>query len=266
MKKIFIKIIILTSFFYLNPTFCKCNELMDFTIDEKIKESSNVNAIKENELPSLPVVENYLPQEYKTTTNNKVITNTKKIPAGKKFETKLLTNLSGYTSIGSRFTLETIYPFYYKDIIIPAKTILRGTVIDSHKPQITGNGALLVLSINEINYNNTSFPMKAKVIKLNGEKIFFNNIKGDRCYFKNFSKAIAPTNKIKNKMLNVSSTMSLIPIAQIFTPIPTTLGSVVAFSGIAASPFVSLFMKGKNLNIKSGSYLTIKLQEDLIVY
>ncbi len=276
MKKIIITLCIICLFAqYVTAAIFSYEEDIDYSVDEQIKNEYKTKQAEEDLLPPLPETynddEKYIQQEkvtvpniQKTVTLNNVITH--KIPAGKKFKVKILNNLSGNTKKNSVISFETIYPTEFAWGTIPMKTRFRGKVMNAHNPQLSGNGALLVLSVTEINYNGQSFPAQGKVIFADNKNIFFNNIKGERQYISNMAKTIKPTSRFYDKMWRSTRRLSRNMPEAILSPFPFLVGGCAYLGGVAVSPMASLFKKGSQLNIRAGEYAIIKITDDVFVY
>src|SRR5574344_522413 len=65
-----------------------------------------------------------------------------KLPKGKKFTVRLMQHITDRTPKGSRITFVSLYPESATYVTIPAGTTFRGTIADSHNPQLSGNGGL----------------------------------------------------------------------------------------------------------------------------
>ena len=115
------------------------------------------------------------------TSNNSYYKNNTKavavVPKGKKFKVVLKQSISSNTPVGTKVTFQNLYPETSKYVTIPAGTTFQGKVVDSHKPQITGNGGLIVIEIKQMIYKGVAYPINAKVSVADDKRIFFNNIK-----------------------------------------------------------------------------------------
>ncbi len=229
----------------------------DTSIDESIRSEYN---LENNNLPKLPsAVPTATVDIPKVPTYN---------PTGKTYKlisgTKV--NLISNSSVSDRYAEGNNVAFSAQEgfvtqegTIIPAGTIFKGTITDSHRPQITGNGGLIEIDINEIYFNGISSPINTKLSKANSKKIFLGNIKGKRTYFKNIAKSMQPGIKFYNGTQKVASSMNKVPVINFVSFVPVLLGGAVYGVNLIASPFISIFKKGESISIPSGSVFEIKI-------
>ena len=189
----------------------------------------------------------------------------RKIPKWTTFTVKSDQTISNYTVKGTKVTFTSTEPVYKKNVIIPAGTKFYGEIANSHPPQITGNGGLVIIKINAISYNGQTYSFNGKITKAVSKKIFFNRIKGKRQYLAGVGKHIDKGENFYKKTRKVSSKMSDIPIIALLSPVPTIIG-IVGYAGVAVvSPVTALGVKGGNLSIPAGSTLSIKLLDGAYV-
>lgn len=229
----------------------------DTSIDESIRSEYN---LENNNLPKLPsAVPTATVDIPKVPTYN---------PTGKTYKlisgTKV--NLISNSSVSDRYAEGNKVAFSAQEgfvtqegTIIPAGTIFKGTITDTHRPQITGNGGLIEIDINEIYFNGISSPINTKLSKANSKKIFLGNIKGKRTYFKNIAKSMQPGIKFYNGTQKVASSMNKVPVINFVSFVPVLLGGAVYGVNLIASPFISIFKKGESISIPSGSVFEIKI-------
>ena len=181
---------------------------------------------------------------------------------GTKFKLRIEQSIDDSAPIGSNITFTSLLPESNKYITIPAGTKFIGSVQDSHSPQLSANGGLLVISIDSLIYNNKRYPLNAKVTMVGNKHIFFNNIKGKHTYWKGLAKSAKPSVKFYKKAWNTTRKFSQDGLEIVLTPI-TFLGGVMVLSiGSISSPVVALFTKGERLFINKGTHFQIKLLED----
>lgn len=246
----------------------------DTSIDAEIKSKYNSNQLEYDILPSLPKVNSTpintpkasieyseeKPQITKIDPNSGL-----KISKWTKFNVKSNQTISDKSRTGTTISFTTTAPVYKKDITIPAGTKLYGTVVNTHSPQITGNGGLIIVKIESINYNGKTYPINAKITKANYKKIFFNRIKGKRQYLKGIAKQIDKGEKFYNKSNKVSSKMSSVPIISILSPLPTIVGGAGYTINTIISPVTGLTNKGETISIPAGSCFEIKLLDNAYI-
>lgn len=261
----------------------------DVSVDEEIKKKYNTNKIEQDVLPPLPKVDTttnkaiQTPTQTQTTTTSipkntptyttSVPTITKadkkdaiRIIRWTKFQVKSNQVISDWLREGNTVSFTSTAPVYKRNITIPAGTIFKGVIVDSHRPQITGNGGLVVLKVTSMNYNGKTIPLNAKITKANTKKIFFNNIKGKRQYWANVGKQIDKGENFYKKTRQTSSKLADNPIGWIISPIPTLFGIICYTATTATSPLLAIFSKGGNISIPTGSSFEIKLLSEAYIY
>ena len=249
--------------------FCTINSMaiaveFDASIDESIRKDFNVET---NELPDLP---NAVP-----TTNpvkTEISTQTKYSPTGKIYTLKHGTKInlisknkiSDWMHKGSQVSFSSNGNIYTKEgIIIPSGTVFKGTITDSHRPQITGNGGLVELKIDEIYFNGIMSKIDTKVSMANSKKIFLSNIKGKRSYWKNFSKVMTPGKKVFSATHTCAMAMMPIPIVNLLSVIPLAGGAVVYTLNLVTAPVITIFTKGGSLSLPAGTQFQIKITNEV---
>ncbi len=181
---------------------------------------------------------------------------------GTKFKLRIEQPIDDSAPVGTDIQFTSIYPESSKYITIPAGTRFIGSVQDSHFPQISANGGLLVISIDSLVYNNRRYPLNAKVTMVGNKHIFQNNIKGKHTYWKGISKVAKPSIKFYKKAWNTTKKFAKDGLEVILTPITFIGGATVLAVGTISSPFIALFTKGERLFINKGTHFQIKLLED----
>lgn len=297
MKKIFIVYIV--SFLLFSPAY---SAMVDDSIDESIRKTYKTSEI-ENLLPNLPKVEPSLQYEQNDTvftTGEKIpaknyselpvnnikkepLNNTVKIPTaqisqnynkdykeikvkkGTRFKVKLQNGIADTTPRGTRVAFVSVYPETSRYVTIPAGTVFRGQVLNSHPPQLLGNGGLIELKIDELVYKRSAYHIDSKVSIANYKRIYLNNIKGRQKYLNSMTKITKPGNRFMRKMLGVSKQMNAGAAEIILVPVAIACGAVYYGVNIILSPVLSIFSTGESIKIPSGSYFEIKLTEDAII-
>lgn len=264
---------------------CSALEL-DTSVDDEIRRNYNPSAL-ENKLPALPKVSPTQPssttstlqtppktQPVQQTSNPQIIiknipnsnidkSTAIRIPSGTKFKVKSNINLYDTTQIGTRLSFTTLQPVTKRYITIPTGTIFNAVVTNSHPPQITGNGGLLEIAIDGMRYNGQVFYAQGKVTKANHKKIFINNIKGKRQYWKGVANQINKGENFYKKSRRISNKMTDNPITLIVAGVPTIVGTAGYALNLVASPIISIGSKGGKLSIPAGSEFEIKIQDDI---
>lgn len=257
---------------------------LDTSVDDEIRRNYNPSAL-ENNLPALPKV-SPTQAPLKTTTPPKtqpVLEPSKpqigvkklpssqnydkstaiRIPKGTKFKVRSSAYLSDTTRVGARFTFTTLQPVTKRYVTIPVGTVFDAVVINSHPPQITGNGGLLEIGLEGVRVNGRNYYAQGKVTKANGKKIFVNNIKGKRQYWKGVANQIDKGEKFYKKTRRTSAKLSDNPVGLIIAPVPTLVGMGVYAVNFVGSPIFSIGSKGGKLSIPAGTQFEIKLLDDV---
>lgn len=289
MKKTFFKILLSIIAMQLVVNTALALEL-DMSVDEEIRKKYDSSKLENTVLPPLPKIDN---SQNKTTpinnTTTKQTTSIPKVtptyttevrpqitPADKKaaikifrwttFETKSNQKINNWLSVGSSVSFTTTAPVYKKNITIPTGTIFKGTITDVHKPQATGNGGLVVIKITSMTFNGKTYPVNAKITKANAKNIYLNNIKGQRQYWANAGKQVDKGEAFYQRARKTSTKLANNPIGIIISPIPTIVGVAGYTVNTAISPITSIFAKGGNVSIPTGSSFEIRLNESAYIY
>lgn len=250
---------------------------LDMSVDEEIKKKYDADKLK-YDVPPLPktapstssssnVGQSSVPKTtpvYSVNLPNVTKVSSKdglKISSGTKFQVRSNQAISDWQRSGTNISFTSYAPVYKGAVSIPSGTKFYGVIQESHRPQKTGNGGLVVIRVTSMSYNGRSFPVNAKITKANSKKIFFNNIKGKRQYWKGVANQIDKGEAFYRKSRRMSAKMADNPILVILSPIPTIAG----FAGYSVctllSPLTALKSTGGNLSIPSGSSFEIKLLE-----
>lgn len=267
---------------------------LDTSVDEEIRKNYNPSALEQN-LPALPKTAPSQSATTKTTvtTTNKttpVVPKTQpvsqpskpqlvikkmdndykfdkstaiRIKKGTKFRVKSNCVISDYQREGTRVSFTSIKPVTQRYITINEGTRFNAVVEDSHLPQFTGNGGLIVLMVDGIVVNNSTKSVHAKITKANMKKVFLNNIKGKRGYIKGVSRQVDKGENFYKKTRRTSTKLANNPVGLIISPIPTIFGSVVYAVNLVGSPVFAIWAKGSRISIPAGSEFEIKLLEDV---
>lgn len=217
-------------------------------------------------LPSTPAAKpqlgvKKLPNEYKFDKSTAI-----RIKKGTKFRVKSNSVISDYLREGAKVSFSSIRPVTQRYITIPVGTKFTAVVEDSHQPQMSGNGGLVVLMVDSITVNGQTRSVHGKITKANLKNIFFNNIKGKRQYWKGVANQIDKGENFYKKTRRTSSKLADNPIGVIISPIPTITGIVVYAVNFVGSPLFAIWSKGGRISIPAGSEFEIKLLEDVYLY
>ena len=189
-----------------------------------------------------------------------------RIKKGTKFRVKSNSVISDYLREGAKVSFSSIKPVTQRYITIPVGTKFTAVVEDSHQPQMSGNGGLVVLIVDSITVNGQTRSVHGKITKANMKKIFFNNMKGKRSYWKGVANQIDKGENFYKKTRRTSSKLADNPVGILISPIPVLTGMVVYAVNFAGSPLFALWSKGGRISIPAGSEFEIKLLEDVYLY
>lgn len=185
-----------------------------------------------------------------------------RIKKGTKFRVKSNSVISDYLKEGSVVSFTSLEPVTQRYITIPQGTKFTAVVQDSHMPQYSGNGGLVVLLVNGITINGQTRRIQGKITKANYKKIFLNNIKGKRSYLSGIAKQVDKGENFYKKTRRTSSKLADNPVGVIISPIPTIAGMLVYAVNFVGSPVFAIWSKGGRISIPAGSEFEIKLLED----
>ena len=289
--------LILLTFLFSMPNFGHAFDI-DATVDDEIRKNYNPNKLIEDlktqetalkksldadppvvldeNLPALPNITNQ-GKSTKTSdikTNNTISPQTTTIPyrgghirvkKGSSINVVNSTTITDKLKAGSKIKFVVKKPTYTKKYLIPAGTIFYGEVVESHQPQYTCNGGLVVIRVYSMIYKNQTIPINAYITRADESKIFFNNIKGDRTYMKTMWKKGDWGRVLFGKMMNVTVNLGKEGSTFILSPFPLAYGTVCVGMSAITSPICALFSKGGSVSIPSGREFRIKLTEDVLI-
>ena len=265
---------------------------IDMSVDQEIRRQYNPNKIENDLLPPLPDnLKNDIPlkpnfptqQPTKPTSSNSNINKTTTIPLkeanipkssgqklvlkrGTKFTVRLTSGISDRMSAGTKIYFRLSKPIKTKYFSLPENTRFVGVVVDSHTPQISGNGGLLVIKIDNVVINGRTQEINAKVTKANYKKIFFNNIKGKHTYWRSVEKSIKPGKRFYDKTWATTKKLANSNMTVIFSPFTLVAGVMVFGVNIIGSPLCAMFSQGGNLSIPANTPFELKLLENTTIY
>ena len=257
-----------------NPS--KLVEDTDFTNSalDKSLEADQIKAPDEN-LPSLPNITKYGNSTKQSDVKNTTITpqtsykpytgGNIKIKKGKSFNVISSQAISDWQVKGTKVKFKTNINTHGKGYTIPLGTVFQGEIIESHKPQITCNGGLVVIRINSMIYKGQTVPVKAYITRADDKKIFLNNIKGDRTYLKTMWTKGNWGRTLFNKMLTMTISLGSDGTTCILAPFPIAYGTICLSANAITSPISAFFSKGGKVSIPAGSNFRIKLLEDTYI-
>lgn len=170
--------------------------------------------------------------------------------------------ISDRQKAGTNIVFTSTRPIKTPYYTIPQGTKFVGKIIDSHNPQITGNGGLVSIEVITIILANQYQHIDTRITKINNKRIFFEDIKGQRSYWKNtVNKGKWGRNTYK-KMKKLSSNLAKDKTTVILSPFTFIYGCALGCISTASSPVVSIFCKGGSVNIPVGTKFLIKFEKD----
>lgn len=188
-----------------------------------------------------------------------------KIPSGTKFIVKSNNAVSGSSGVNTMLSFTSTYGVYINGLTIPAGTVFKGYVENSHTSQITGNGGLIEIKIISMTFNGKTTQIEGKITKANSKNVFLNNIKGKRQYLTNVGNQLKKGVNIYNKIHNVSSVIPNNPVNKVLSPVSAVVGAAGTLTNTVISPVIAVFKKGQNISLPAGTTFEIKLTNDAYV-
>ena len=249
---------------------------LDTSFDEEVRKKYNVEELNElnadkiklPKLPDMPADEDsadlpklpqhsydYFPENYTGAV--------KVLKSGARFLVANNRNLSDTLPSGTVISFYSLEDINWKGIQIPQRTLFRGKIVQSHTPQMTGNGGLIKIEIDEFVYNNTMYKIDTVISKVDDKRIFGGKIKGKRQYLANTKKANRFGVSVNKKMVKAGRKVGQVPVIGILGVVPRAIGAVTLTGNAVVSPAVSVFKKGKHSSIPRGTVFEIKLSGDV---
>ena len=252
---------------------------LDLTVDDDIRKNYNssklikdTNTEDFDSLPDLPEkLKNdntnyttqksvqYAPQKQLTPSGNI------KISKGTSFNVVNTVKISDWQKRGTTVYFKTTAPIHKRKYTIPASTVFMGEVIESHQPQVSCNGGLVVIRIRSMVYKGETIPINAYVTRADDKMIFLNNIKGERTYLKTMWKKGNWGRSLFNRMLTLTINLGSDGSTFLLSPFPFMYGTICLGANTLISPVTAFFQKGKHVSINSGSQFRIRLLDDTYI-
>lgn len=279
--KLYQQILLTFSLIMLSISVVKAFDL-DMTVDDDIR--SNYNSSKlikdthTDELETLPA----LPDKLKSNTTNisnkntqintKPITNINDIHAGNtKIHKGTIFHVTNNSQIsdslipGTTVKFKLNSPVIKNKYTIPKDAIFTGEITESHQPQVSCNGGLVVIKINSMNYKSQTIPINAYITKADNKFVFLNNIKGERTYLKTMWQKGAWGRSMFHRMCSLSAKLGSDGATLVLAPFSFGYGVLCAGGNAIITPVTAFFSKGKHVSIQSGSNFNIRLLDDAYV-
>ena len=188
-----------------------------------------------------------------------------KIHAGTIFDVVNSTKINDWLQKGNSVKFTVKSPIVKKKYTIPAGTVFTGEIIETHQPQITCNGGLVVIRVKSMIYKGQYIPVNAYVVKADSKKVFLNNIKGDRTYLKTTYKKGNWGRTIFNKMMTLSVNLGGEGSTLILSPFPFAYGTICLGLNTLTSPICAFFSKGGHVSIPAGSKFKLRLMDPVYI-
>lgn len=258
------------------------------TVDDEIRKNYNPSKLiqdtgvkggndSEETLPELPVILDMEADEIApaqqvqsntqtTTPPAKIVTGGNiKIRKGTSFNVVSSAKISDWQRKGTTVKFKTKSAIVKKKYTIPAGTIFTGEIIESHQPQITCNGGLVVIRIRSMLYKGQTIPVNAYITRADDKMIFLNNIKGDRTYLKTMWKKGNWGRALFGRMFNLTVNLGGEGSTLLLSPFPLAYGTICLGVNTLISPITAFFSKGGHVSIPAGSSFRIKLLDDAYI-
>ena len=252
---------------------------LDMTVEDDIRKNYNssklVNDTNTADLDVLPALPDNLKSGKKSSDKSKTVSSVPKaqnivkvnvrIPKGTSFNVVSLAKISDYQTRGTVVKFKTTSPVYKKNYTLPAATVFNGEIIESHQPQISCNGGLVVIRINSMTSNGQTVLLNAYITRADNKLIFLNNIKGERTYLKTVWSKGNWGRTLFSRMLTLTVNLGGDGSTFLLSPFPLAYGTICLGANTLISPVTAFFQKGKHVSIPAGNQFRIKLLEDAYV-
>lgn len=283
-KVIFLYLIIL-----LSCQSCLAFDL-DMTVDDDIRKNYNSGKLQQDmhtedtheSLPTLPDISKYnesaknetqqtvkeeinVPAKEPDYTVPKALSGNIKIRKGTVINVVNSTKVNDWLAKGNTIKFYTKEPLVKKKYTIPANTVFYGEIIETHQPQITCNGGLVVIRVKKMIYKGQTIPINAYITRANDKMIFLNNIKGNRTYLKTTYQKGNWGRTMFNKMMTMTINLGGDGSTILLSPFPFAYGTICIGLNTLTSPICAFFSKGGHVSIPTGCQFKIKLLEDTFI-
>lgn len=259
---------------------------LDTTVDDEIRKNYNptklindTNTVDFETLPDLP--QNLINEGAGISNNNKsqvkptvqqytppkqvINIGNVKMKKGTSFNVVNIGKISDWQTKGAKVKFKTTSLINKRGYTLPSGTIFTGEIIESHQPQVSCNGGLVVIRVRNIVYKGQTIPINAYITRANDKMIFLNNIKGERTYLKTMWKKGNWGRSLFNRMLTLTINLGSEGSTFFLSPFPFLYGSLCLGANTLISPVTAFFQKGKHVSINSGSRFRIKLLKDAYI-
>ena len=251
---------------------------LDTSFDDEVRKQYNIEELNEQnadriKLPKLPDLPDdsdfdvpnppkaqpsnlpYFPENYKG--------EVKILKSGLRFFVANAQPLSDRYKEGSTVTFSNLEEVNFNGITIPQGAVFRGKISEAHLPQMTGNGGLVRVEIDELAYKGNLYKISASVVKIDDKRAFGGKVKGKRQYVSNLKKSNSRGVKFNRKMVKAAKKVERYPVVAILGVVPRAVGVVTLGANGAISPISASFKRGKHAFIQKGTVFEIKLTKDV---
>ncbi len=280
-QKSLLRIVTITLFVQILCTWHAFAFDLDMTVEDDIRKNYNssklvkdTNTDELDELPELPDKLKQQKTEYSANNKNTVVSapkiqiyekGSKKIVKGTSVDVVNSTKISDWQTKGTVVKFKTPSVVYTKRYTIPAGTVFTGEIVESHQPQVSCNGGLVVIKVRSITVNSGTYQLNAYVTRADGKIIFLNNIKGERTYLKTMWKKGNWGRSLFGRMMTLTINLGGEGSTVLLSPFPFLYGTLCFGANTLVSPITAFFQKGKHVSIPAGSRFKIKLLEDAYI-
>lgn len=251
---------------------------LDTSFDEQVRKQYNIEELNEvnadkirlPKLPDLPDDSDFdVPRPPKAETLNlpyfpdNYTGEVKILKSGVKFLAANSQPISDRYKEGTKVTFSNLEELNFNGITIPQGAIFRGTVTSSHLPQMTGNGGLVRLEIDELAYKGNLYKISSSIVKIDDKRVFGGKVKGKRRYIANVKKSNSRGVKFNRKMVKAARKVEKYPVVGILGVVPRACGVVTLGVNGVISPVSASFKRGAHAFIPKGTIFEIKLTKDV---
>ena len=259
---------------------------LDTTVDDDIRKNYNSSKLIEDtntvDFESLPALPENLKEINKETSAKKnkagtqssisytppkaVITNGNvKMRKGTSFNVVNISKISDWQKKGTTLKFKTTALINKRGYTLPVSTVFTGEIIESHQPQVSCNGGLVVIRVRNMVYKGQTIPINAYITRANDKIIFLNNIKGERTYLKTMWKKGNWGRVLFNRMLTLTINLGSEGSTVLLSPFPLLYGTICLGANTLISPLTAFAQKGGHVSIPSGKQFRIKLLDDAYI-
>lgn len=252
---------------------------LDMTVEDDIRKNYNSSKLVKDtnteDFETLPDLPEKLRQDKNVQKNIKTSTEAVprkilsygnvKIAKGTSFNVVNTVKILDWQTKGTTLKFKTTSAINKRGYTLPAQTVFTGEIIESHQPQLSCNGGLVVIRIRSMEYKGQTIPLNAYITRANDKIIFFNDIKGERTYLKTMWKKGNWGRALFNRMLTLTVNLGAEGSTVLLSPFPFLYGTLCLGANTLLSPITAFFSKGKHVSINSGSKFRIKLLDDAYI-